>query len=686
MPRQMTAPTSWPSGGRCSPRSPRRAVRVPCPRRKRDADLPRQAGPGEPARLRLRAARLVPRVRGHRPRLQVPAPHPRPDGQRLVGLDAQGRRRRLRGDGLARTSRPASGSTTWTTTRSRGYTNALRRAAQDAWGIGRYLYQKGIPAWLDPDARPAGRPAAGPDPARRRSPAAEYDDHRPRRPPAADRRSPAPAAAGPRLRQLQDPAGRARASSPGPRRWRRPSRPSSSTAWAARREPGAGADEFTAWDQDQVRDDLPRGDQVHPRPCRPTRASSTTSSARSPPPQHGPGRPPAEPRRARSATLHHQDQALVEKQTGRDADQRPDRQAFANIAAECPNGAGPTGEVPESPQALTDAIWLGNMIAFVDRQIAEAAGPAAEGTTTSLSEAPGCGCGQAAAPSPTRCQAAITGSSAPGPARLEKPRGEPDQHAEIRRRDNSQPCRQATGRSSWAGEKKLPRHSTPAQKQTMPPESQSLPVHRPRHVQPPSPQAQGLFCDFPPLGHPDGHAPGPRPTPTSTELLGRRLRARPFGQALARLSPQRARQGPLRPSTTSPGSRSPSTSSPPSWPPSTPTATAPARPGSIPSNGTVTPDAGRANHGPRSPSRRHRFPSPRPTPPALVSVPFYERHAPGRPDRPTARSWSASSGSARRFGVDVENAAEEAASSGKWCRILNLTAVRLKAASRNNLR
>ena len=29
-----------------------------------------------------------------------------------------------------------------------GYTNAFRRAAQDAWGIGRYLYRKGIPSSL----------------------------------------------------------------------------------------------------------------------------------------------------------------------------------------------------------------------------------------------------------------------------------------------------------------------------------------------------------------------------------------------------------------------------------------------------------------------------------------------------------------------------------------------------------
>ncbi len=35
-----------------------------------------------------------------------------------------------------------------------GYTNALRRAAQDAWGIGRYLYNKGVPGWLDPSNMP----------------------------------------------------------------------------------------------------------------------------------------------------------------------------------------------------------------------------------------------------------------------------------------------------------------------------------------------------------------------------------------------------------------------------------------------------------------------------------------------------------------------------------------------------
>ena len=34
------------------------------------------------------------------------------------------------------------------------FTNSLRRAAQDAWGIGRYLYKKGVPGWLSVDNLP----------------------------------------------------------------------------------------------------------------------------------------------------------------------------------------------------------------------------------------------------------------------------------------------------------------------------------------------------------------------------------------------------------------------------------------------------------------------------------------------------------------------------------------------------
>ena len=115
-----------------------------------------------------------------------------------------------------------------------GYTNALRRAAQDAWGIGRYLYNKGIPAFLDPNARPLRPPPPGTRP-------------RPARPPTGA--GPDAGRPGPR----GGPGGEAAAasttsrsprpgspSSPGARRWRKPSRRSSSTAWAARARSSPG--------------------------------------------------------------------------------------------------------------------------------------------------------------------------------------------------------------------------------------------------------------------------------------------------------------------------------------------------------------------------------------------------------------------------------------------------------------
>lgn len=82
-----------------------------------------------------------------------------------------------------------------------GYTNALRRVAQDAWGVGRYLYRKGIPNFLDPNARPSGPtpPPAPPAPVRQSPPAQVQSGPSqqnaapapaPQQPPAADQRDP----------------------------------------------------------------------------------------------------------------------------------------------------------------------------------------------------------------------------------------------------------------------------------------------------------------------------------------------------------------------------------------------------------------------------------------------------------------------------------------------------------------
>jgi hypothetical protein len=55
------------------------------------------------------------------------------------------------------------------------FTNAFRRACQDAWGVGRYLYGEGVPLWLDPSI-PTEAIYGQPEPSGTRRPRAEYDD------------------------------------------------------------------------------------------------------------------------------------------------------------------------------------------------------------------------------------------------------------------------------------------------------------------------------------------------------------------------------------------------------------------------------------------------------------------------------------------------------------------------------
>ena len=64
-------------------------------------------------------------------------------------------------------------------------------------------------------------------------------------------------------------------------------------------------------------------------------------------------------------------QALVTKQTGQPADNPSLKTMFSTIASSAKNEQGQTGEVPESLGKLTDAVWVTNMIALVEKQIAE---------------------------------------------------------------------------------------------------------------------------------------------------------------------------------------------------------------------------------------------------------------------------------------------------------------------------
>lgn len=73
-----------------------------------------------------------------------------------------------------------------------GYTNTLRRVAQDAWGIGRYLYRKGLPSFADPNAqaRPELPPYVAPEAAL--PPAEKYVAPAPEPEPPGRFNSPAP--------------------------------------------------------------------------------------------------------------------------------------------------------------------------------------------------------------------------------------------------------------------------------------------------------------------------------------------------------------------------------------------------------------------------------------------------------------------------------------------------------------
>lgn len=261
-----------------------------------------------------------------------------------------------------------------------GYTNALRRAAQDAWGIGRYLYNKGIPGFLDPNARPL---APAPAQATRSEPAqTEHETTTVRPIDGSDRPAPAPAVNG------QKPYDNFKIPPPG----------KSVFAWCKEMEKtfdtklvdGMGREGenrgwgklFGSWDADQVREvcmtaigfirSLPtyKGQFEHLFQGQPnhTQAASAPNKVDTPPPGSA-GTNIADLRR----DLMNHMQALVERQIGRKAEPAELKAALANIASECQNGEGHTGECPESLAKCADAVWIRNMITFTKAQIAQSA-------------------------------------------------------------------------------------------------------------------------------------------------------------------------------------------------------------------------------------------------------------------------------------------------------------------------
>lgn len=268
------------------------------------------------------------------------------------------------------------------------FTNAFRRAAQDAWGIGRYLYQKGIPSFLDPNA-------SAPAPGHAAQPA-----HAPRATPPSPPQSPVPHSAAPAATPNygNSPAQSQAVTPPQGQRtfdnFKIPRPGKSVFAWAKEMEKtfetrlldGMNADAaeygfpkvFADWTEDQVNavamnvirhiKTLPtyKGQFDHMNTGPDSGIDTSPGDVRPGVTVDNIVQPNLSDLRK---TLMDLMQEHVVKSIGRKAEASELKAAFGQIAANCKNGAGNMGEIPESLSGLIDVIWLENMIAFVRDQI-----------------------------------------------------------------------------------------------------------------------------------------------------------------------------------------------------------------------------------------------------------------------------------------------------------------------------
>jgi hypothetical protein len=273
-----------------------------------------------------------------------------------------------------------------------GYTNAFRRAAQDAWGIGRYLYRKGSPLWLNPSPTPS---VAAPTLAPASAPRAEAGGA-----PAPNSQCPVStngassipfqangnSASPPQTQSNAQPSNQPRRDN-----FRIPRPGKSVFAWAKEMERtfetnivggmmndgdmlGYGTD-FRAWNADQAEEVCNRAiDFIITLPNYKGQFAHLRSDRRAPsPPQQQPvGGSSLQPGNILGnlkRELVNKMTALIERQIGRKPTNHELRASFNAIAPQVPNGYGSTGEIPESLCGLNDAVWVGNMIQFMDDQI-----------------------------------------------------------------------------------------------------------------------------------------------------------------------------------------------------------------------------------------------------------------------------------------------------------------------------
>jgi hypothetical protein len=318
-----------------------------------------------------------------------------------------------------------------------GYTNALRRAAQDAWGIGRYLYDKGLPGFLDPNAmalervepvvvKPAQEQAqpivtteqamviaktaaAGAILDHKRSEGGDVDlipsdrdmqkyrEMKKLQPVTMTRKELQQSLGIPattpnvNLGRLAESATAPKKDEPTPKAApiNLPRSGRSTFAWVKLMESTFGeklmpsmianAKELgwptvvVEWTEAQTRT-VTLGAVAHIMKLPSYKGQFDHLASEIKAAQEAPKPAPAPTAGINVADIRkdlvNRMKALISKQTGRDSTDEELKGMFLEIAPQCKDGHGHTGEVPESLNHLGDVVWLRNMIAFVDDQLA----------------------------------------------------------------------------------------------------------------------------------------------------------------------------------------------------------------------------------------------------------------------------------------------------------------------------
>lgn len=271
-----------------------------------------------------------------------------------------------------------------------GYTNALRRAAQDAWGIGRYLYQKGIPTFLDRDlvhlhttgfadktVQPApsklatlltdSRPVAKSEPS---APPAELRD--PVTPPKNTREPAPPPKAGEKVYDNFKIPKPGKSIYPWAKEMEKVFETSLIGGMQQKGESEGWGKNFAEWNEEQVRvvcTDAIR--HIRELPSYGGQYEFLFPAGQSDPSQVNPAVRPginiADLRKLLMARMS----ALITKHTGNAATNPELKSALGTISASAKTRGGHAGLVCESLARCDDEVWVQNMIQYVDAKISE---------------------------------------------------------------------------------------------------------------------------------------------------------------------------------------------------------------------------------------------------------------------------------------------------------------------------